>query len=94
MLAKSVRHSILVECHGRRRRMSHVSYEMDRKGDCWLDVKHMSSGEVVKTVKTQAYKADKVCAGMLINMSEEYFVDYRYEFPRKGEKDRDGKVAE
>jgi hypothetical protein len=29
---------------------------------------------------------------MLINMSPDYFVDYRYEFPEKGEQDKDGNV--
>ena len=63
----------------------------NHKGKCWLDVKNMS-GEVVHTVETTASMADRVCAGMLINMSPDYFVDYRYELPEKGEKDKDGKV--
>ena len=64
----------------------------DRKGKCWLDVVRIADSKVVKTVDTHAYCADRVCAGMLINMSPDYFVGYRYEFPEKGEKDKDGAV--
>lgn len=64
----------------------------NQKGKAWLDVKKIGTGEVVHTVPTEAYKADRVCAGMLINMSPDYFVNYRYEFPEVGEKDESGKV--
>jgi len=65
----------------------------NRKGKAWLDVKKVGTGEVVHTVPTEAYKADRVCAGMLINMDREnYFVDERYEFPEVGEKDEGGEV--
>lgn len=63
----------------------------NHKGKCWLDVKNMKR-ETVHTVETEAYQADRVCAGMLINMSPDYFVDYRYEFPEKGERDKEGKA--
>lgn len=66
----------------------HVPLE-NRKGKAWLDVKKIGGG-VVHTVATEAYKADRVTAGMLINMSPDYFVDVRYEFPEKGEKGEDG----
>ena len=65
----------------------------DRKGKAWLDVTEAKSGKVVHTVETKAYRADRVCSGMLINMSDDYFVDYRYEHPRKGEKNKLGKVV-
>ena len=65
----------------------------NRKGKCWLDVTS-HEGEVVRTVETTACYADRVCSGMLINMSPDYFVDYRYEFPEKGEKGENGKVRE
>lgn len=64
----------------------------DRKGKAWLDVTMISDSKVVHTVETHAYCADRVCSGMLINMSPDYFVDYRYELPEKGEKDKDGKT--
>ena len=69
-----------------------VPLDPTRKGKCWLDVTAMD-GKVVHTVATQAVRADRVCAGMLTNMSPDYFVDYRYEFPEKGEKDKEGKEA-
>lgn len=68
--------------------------EPDRKGKAWLDVTSIEGGEVVSTVDTEAYKADRVTAGMLINMSPNYYVDVRYEFPKKGEKGKDGKRVE
>jgi len=66
-------------------------FEYDRKGRCWLDVTEIESRKVIHTVETLAFQADRVCAGMLINMSDLFFVDYRYEFPRVGEKGKDGK---
>lgn len=72
----------------------HVPFEPERKGKAWLDVTEIEGGKVVHTVDTEAYKADRVTAGMLINMSPDYYVDVRYEFPKKGEKGKDGKRAE
>lgn len=64
-----------------------------RKGKVWLDVTEIGTGKVVHTVEADALYEDRVTAGMLINMSENYFVDARHEFPEKGEKDKDGKTV-
>lgn len=68
-----------------------IPYENDRKGKAWLDVTHIETDKVVKTIETQAYKADRVTGGLLINMSPDYFVQCRYEFPQKGDLGENGK---
>ena len=62
-----------------------------RTGKAWADVKDMS-GRVVHIVETRAFQIDRVVSGMLINMSPDYYVDYRYEFPEAGERGEDGKI--
>ena len=70
-----------------------MSQQVSRKGKAWAVVCNMK-GEGVHKVETTPARIDRVVMGMLTNMNREaYYVDEWYEFPEKGEKDKDGKAS-
>jgi hypothetical protein len=68
--------------------------ETIQKGKAWAVVRRMKGGEVVHKVQTTPERIDRTIGAMLINANtDDYFIDEWYEFPEKGQKDKDGNAA-
>jgi len=69
--------------------------EATQKGKAWAVVRAFKGGEVVHKTETTPARIDRTIMGMLYNMNTEaYYVDEWYEFPEKGQKDKDGNIKD
>lgn len=68
--------------------------ETIQKGKAWAVVCKFDSREVVHKVETTPGRIDRTTMGLLRNMNTDaYYVDEWYEFPEKGQRDSEGKLA-